>query len=141
MKNTYQIRYNTNSKDDSTSWRLIADGEEILVSDVFITSHTFTTKNFIDDIGDYKYHISCTGHLSIKGNIAFITTSEEKNTIKRHLVKTISYRVIGTITTVIVSYSLGASNEISSLLGLSELILKPVLYFLHERIYYKWIKF
>ena len=61
--------------------------------------------------------------------------------VKRHILKTISYRVIGTLTTVIVAYLLGASNEMSSLLGLGELILKPILYFLHERIYHKWIKF
>ena len=61
--------------------------------------------------------------------------------VKRHILKTISYRVIGTLTTVIVAYLLGASNEMSSLLGSGELILKPLLYFLHERVYYKWIKF
>lgn len=61
--------------------------------------------------------------------------------VKRHILKTISYRIIGTLTTVIVAYSLGTSLEVSSLLGLGELILKPILYFLHERIYYKWIKF
>ena len=61
--------------------------------------------------------------------------------VKRHILKTISYRVIGTLTTVIVAYLLGASNEMSSLLGSGELILKPILYFLHERVYYKWIKF
>jgi CO dehydrogenase nickel-insertion accessory protein CooC1 len=34
----------------------------------------------------------------------------------------------------------GASIEISSLLGLGELIIKPILYFLHERVWYKWIR-
>lgn len=61
--------------------------------------------------------------------------------VKRHILKTISYRIIGTLTTVIVAYLLGTSLEVSSLLGLGELILKPILYFLHERIYYKWIRF
>ena len=137
MKKTYQIRYNTNSKDDSTSWRLIADGGEILVSDVYITSHTFTTKNFIDDIGDYKYHISCAGHLSIKGNVAFITTSEEKNAIKRHLAKTISYRIMATSITVSTAFLLGINLQVSALLGLGEILVKPIIYFFHERIWYR----
>ena len=47
--------------------------------------------------------------------------------VKRHILKTISYRIIGTLTTVIVAYLLGASLEVSSLLGLGELILKPIL--------------
>jgi uncharacterized membrane protein len=60
--------------------------------------------------------------------------------VKRHILKTISYRIIGTLTTVIVSYSLGASIEVSSLLGLGELILKPIFYFLHERIWFRYIR-
>jgi uncharacterized membrane protein len=61
--------------------------------------------------------------------------------VKRHILKTISYRIIGTLTTVIVAYLLGTSLEVSSLLGLGELILKPILYFLHERVWFKHIRF
>ena len=61
--------------------------------------------------------------------------------VKRHILKTISYRIIGTLTTVIVAYLLGASIEISSLLGLGEVILKPIFYFLHERIWFRYIRF
>lgn len=63
-----------------------------------------------------------------------------KSDVKRHLLKTISYRIFGTITTVVVTYCLGASVEISSLLGLGELLIKPIIYFLHERAWYKMIK-
>ena len=61
--------------------------------------------------------------------------------VKRHILKTISYRIIGTLTTVIVAYLLGASIDVSSLLGLGELILKPIFYFLHERIWFRYIRF
>lgn len=61
--------------------------------------------------------------------------------VKRHILKTISYRVIGTLTTVIVAYLLGASLEVSSLLGLGELIIKPIFYYLHERIWFRYIRF
>ena len=64
-----------------------------------------------------------------------------KSDLKRHILKTISYRIIGTLTTVIAAYLLGASIEISSLLGLGELIIKPILYFLHERVWFKHIRF
>jgi len=60
--------------------------------------------------------------------------------LKRHILKTITYRIIGTLTTVIVAYSLGASVQVSSLLGLGELVLKPILYFLHERFWFKFFK-
>ena len=63
-----------------------------------------------------------------------------ENSLKRHILKTISYRILGTLTTVIIAYSLGASLKVSSMLGVGELVLKPVIYFLHERLWYKHIR-
>ena len=60
---------------------------------------------------------------------------------KRHLIKTVTYRILGTLTTVITAYLIGGSFKVASLLGLGELILKPVIYFLHERVWYRYIKF
>jgi uncharacterized membrane protein len=64
----------------------------------------------------------------------------EESPLTRHILKTLSYRILGTLTTVIVAYMLGASIEMSSLLGIGELLIKPVIYFLHERIWYKFIR-
>lgn len=63
----------------------------------------------------------------------------ESNLI-RHILKTVSYRILGTLTTVLVAYSLGASPSLASLLGVGELFLKPIIYFLHERLWYKHIR-
>ena len=63
-----------------------------------------------------------------------------ENSLKRHILKTISYRILGTLTTVTIAYSLGASLEVSSMRGVGELVLKPVIYFLHERLWYKYIR-
>lgn len=60
--------------------------------------------------------------------------------LTRHILKTVSYRILGTLITVISAYSLGVSFELSSLLGVGELLIKPVVYFLHERVWYKWIR-
>ena len=66
---------------------------------------------------------------------------ESNNTaIKRHILKTISYRILGTLTTVGVAYGVGASVQVASLLGISELAFKPLIYFIHERVWYKYIK-
>jgi uncharacterized membrane protein len=62
------------------------------------------------------------------------------HTIKRHVLKTISYRLIATTTTVITAYCLGLSIQMSSLLGFGELMIKPVIYFFHERVWYNFIK-
>jgi uncharacterized membrane protein len=61
--------------------------------------------------------------------------------VKRHIAKAITYRLIGTLTTFIISYILTGSITISSTIGFVELIIKPVNYFIHERIWYKYIRF
>jgi hypothetical protein len=57
--------------------------------------------------------------------------------MKINLLKTITYRIIGTLTTIFISHSMGVSLKLSSLIGLGELILKPFIYFLHEIVWGK----
>lgn len=143
MKNQpkqFQIRFNTVSKSEDDRWRLIENGTETLVSDIIINGHTYTTKDWLEDIQDYKWHISCEGHCVVKNNIAYVTTVKEESVMVRHILKTLSYRIFGTLVTVITAYSLGASIELSSLLGVGELMIKPIVYFFHERIWYKFIR-
>jgi uncharacterized membrane protein len=61
--------------------------------------------------------------------------------IKRHIAKTVTYRIVGTITTILVSYIFTNDIAISSTIGFLELVLKPFLYFLHERIWYMYIQY
>jgi len=56
-----QIRYNTQSTDDSNGWRLLENGTEQLVSNIIIDDNVSTTKDWMKDIHKYKWHISCTG--------------------------------------------------------------------------------
>ena len=55
--------------------------------------------------------------------------------IRRHIAKSISYRILGT------GYILTGNIIIASSIGFIELCIKPLIYFLHERVWYKWIKF
>jgi uncharacterized membrane protein len=68
------------------------------------------------------------------------TYLEKESVFVRHILKTLTYRFFATLTTITTVLLLGASIEVSSLLGLGELLIKPILYFLHERIWYKFIK-
>jgi len=61
--------------------------------------------------------------------------------VKRHIAKSISYRFIGTITTIILTLLAGLPIKWAGIVGLAELIVKPIIYFLHERIWYKFIKY
>jgi uncharacterized membrane protein len=137
----YQIRYNTVSgNDEKIRWRLIENGNETLVSNIYIDGHTYTTKDWIEEINDFKWHISCIGHCEIKNNCAYITTIKEDFVLLRHILKTISYRIFATLVTFLTALYLGASIEISALLGIGEIVIKPLIYFVHERVWYKYVK-
>ena len=64
-----------------------------------------------------------------------------ENSLFRHTLKTISYRFLATLTTFTVSYFTTGSVVFASTIGFTELMIKPVLYFLHERVWYKFVKF
>jgi uncharacterized membrane protein len=136
----FQIRFNVHSQSENERWRLITDGQETLVSNIIINGHTYTTMDWMDEIQKYKWHVSCEGFVEVKNNIAYVTTVKEESVLVRHILKTVSYRILGTLTTVIVAYSISKSITISSILGISEVLLKPLIYFIHERLWYKHIR-
>ena len=60
---------------------------------------------------------------------------------KRHILKTISWRIIGTIDTMILSWIITGSWKWCLAIGGTEVITKMVLYYLHERVWYKYSDF
>jgi uncharacterized membrane protein len=60
---------------------------------------------------------------------------------KRHLIKTITWRLIGTIDTIILSWLITGSLKLGLSIGGIEVVTKMILYFLHERVWYRYIKF
>jgi uncharacterized membrane protein len=60
---------------------------------------------------------------------------------KRHVAKTISYRLISTAIGIIVVWSVSGSLKVGTAFGIAELVYKPIQYYIHERVWYKWIKY
>jgi uncharacterized membrane protein len=135
----FQIRYNTTSTDDSNRWRLLCNGKEIQVSDIIINAETKTTKDFIEGVGE-KWHITCKGVLTLKDNVAYIDYKRSDNFVARHLAKTITWRIVGTIDTMVLSGLITGDWKIGLAIGGTEVLTKMVLYFLHERIWWKFGK-
>lgn len=61
--------------------------------------------------------------------------------VKRHIAKSVSYRFIGTITTIVLTVSAGLPLKWAGMVGMGELLFKPIIYFLHERFWYQYIKY
>lgn len=60
---------------------------------------------------------------------------------KRHIAKTISYRIISTAIGFITMWLVSGSIKIGAAFGIAELLWKPIQYYIHERIWYKWVKY
>jgi len=60
---------------------------------------------------------------------------------KRHIAKTISYRIISTSIGFGIMWVVSGSVKMGAAFGVAELVYKPIQYYIHERIWYKYIKF
>ena len=60
---------------------------------------------------------------------------------KRHIAKTMSYRLLSTLVGFTVMLIVTGSIEASAAFSAVELLWKPVQYYIHERVWYKWIKY
>lgn len=69
--------------------------------------------------------------LLIFGKMKLLTPS-----VKTHIAKTISWRVLGTAGTIIIAWLISGNLEIGLKIGAVELVAKMLLYFLHERLWH-----
>jgi len=60
---------------------------------------------------------------------------------KRHILKTISWRIIGTLDTMLLSWIITGNWKWGVAIGGVEVITKMILYYFHERAWYKLSKF
>lgn len=56
---------------------------------------------------------------------------------KRHIAKTITWRLIGTLDTILLSWFVTGDSLAGLKIGLAEVTTKSILYYLHERVWYK----
>ena len=113
----------------TVTWRIIGTLDTILLS-WFVTGSPFTGLKigFAETITKmllYFFH----ERLWLKINIP--------ESRKRHLSKTFSWRLIGTMDTVILSWLISGDPLVGLKIGGLEVISKMILYYLHERAWYK----
>jgi uncharacterized membrane protein len=58
--------------------------------------------------------------------------------VKRHLAKTMTWRIVGSIDTIIIGWLVSGEPLVGLSIGGTEVITKMVLYFLHERAWFKY---
>jgi uncharacterized membrane protein len=99
-----------------------------------------------------SWYISGSPIIGLKIGLAEITTkmilyyfhervwfkTELSNANKRHLIKTITWRILGTLDTILLAWLISGDPMIGLKIGLIEVVTKMLLYFLHEKVWYKF---
>ena len=67
--------------------------------------------------------------------------NQSKVSAKRHLAKTVSYRIISTAVGFLIMWWATGSIKFGAAFVVAELIYKPIQYYIHERVWYRFIKF
>lgn len=62
----------------------------------------------------------------------------EDHLVKRHLAKTMTWRIVGTIDTMVIGWLVSGNVLVGLSIGGTEVITKMILYFLHERAWFKY---
>lgn len=119
----------------TVTWRIVGTLDTILLS-WLITGNPWTglkigLAEVVTKMLLYYFHerVWFKINLSEKGII--------RESRKRHIAKTITWRGVGTLDTMLLSWII-TGNPITGLkIGLSELLTKMILYYLHERVWYR----
>ena len=111
------------------SWRLIGTLDTIAIS-YFVTGSLITglsigASELISKMVLYYLHERLWFNSAIK------------NTNKRHLLKTLSWRAIGTFDTVLISFFLTGNGSYGLQIGGIETVTKMILYYFHEKLWYR----
>jgi uncharacterized membrane protein len=128
------VRYNTKSDGETNCWRVICDGVEYLTNKVVVKGRVDTTKDWMGKPIGFKHHISVSNAFVDYGVDYTLIQSCDKRLFK-DILKTITYRILGTSVTFGIGYITTSSVSVAVTLGFSDLILKPLVYFIHERLW------
>ena len=60
---------------------------------------------------------------------------------RRHIAKSISYRILSTSIGFVAVWLATESIKVGAAFSAAELLWKPLQYYIHERIWYKWITY
>ena len=113
----------------AVTWRIIGTLDTILLS-WLITENPFTglkigIAEVITKMGLYYLH----ERLWFKTRFA--------NSNKRHLLKTFTWRILGTLDTMTLAWIISGNPLTGVKIGMAEMITKMILYFFHEKVWYR----
>ena len=117
------------------TWRVIATLDTILLS-WLITGNPLTgLKIGIAEV--FTKMILYFFHERIWFKINLSKDGKVLESRKRHIAKTITWRFIGTLDTMVIAWVISGNPLTGLKIGFAEVLTKMIIYYLHERVWYK----
>ena len=117
------------------TWRLVATIDTIILSWIITGNPLTGLKIGAAEIVTKMFLYYAHERLWFKLNLN--KKGELRESTKRHVAKTITWRTVGTLDTMLLSWIISGNPLIGLKIGLGELVTKMVLYYFHERAWYK----
>lgn len=118
----------------SITWRIVGTIDTILLSWLVTGSPITGLKIGLAEVLTkmFLYYLHERVWYNVKAGI-----TKNGDSRKRHLAKTVTWRVVGTIDTMILAWIISGDPMVGLQVGFAEVVTKMILYYLHERIWYK----
>ena len=119
----------------TVTWRIVGTVDTILISWI-ITGNVFVGLKIgvievITKMILYFFHERIWFKINLSKNGKMLASR------KRHLAKTVTWRGVGTLDTMLISWVISGSPFIGIKIGFAELVTKMFLYYIHERVWYR----
>lgn len=128
------VRYNTKSDGSQFTWRVICDGVEYLTNKVIIKGEVESSKDLLSS-GEWKHHVTIKNAI-VDYSVDYTLIRNSHKFIITDILKTITYRILGTSITFGIGFLSTGNLNVAVALGFSDLVLKPLVYFVHERMWH-----
>ena len=119
----------------TVTWRVVATIETIILSWIISGDSLTGLKIGLAEVATkmilYFFHERAWFKINLAENGVILDSR------KRHVAKTLTWRLIGTIDTILLAWLISGNSLIGFKIGVVEFITKILLYYLHERSWYK----
>lgn len=130
------VRYESSFDGNKSSWRILCDGLEYRTNKVVINGECVSSMDMTSE-GGYKPHLTIK-KASVDYSIDYTLIKSEKGFLFIDILKTITYRILGTSVTFGIGFISTGNINVAVALGFSDLVLKPLVYFIHERLWHRY---
>lgn len=131
------VRHDTSLDGTHGDWKVLCDGVEYKTNKVVIQGECISSFDMVGGMV-YKHHLTIKNAV-VDYSIDYTLIKSEKRFLFIDILKTITYRILGTSVTFGIGFISTGNLNVAVALGFSDLVLKPLVYFIHERLWHRYI--